>query len=57
MKFENPIMNISMFEVENVVTTMSGGTPATEPQTAAVKATAALQNAGADTNNILRFAF
>lgn len=27
MKFENPIMNISMFEVENVVTTASGEDP------------------------------
>lgn len=25
MKFENPIMNISMFEMENVVTEASGG--------------------------------
>lgn len=27
MKFENPIMNISMFEIENIVTQASGGTP------------------------------
>lgn len=28
MKFENPIMNISMFEVENVVTEASSPAPA-----------------------------
>ena len=27
MKFENPIMNISMFEVENVLTEASGQAP------------------------------
>lgn len=36
MKFENPIMNISMFEVENVVTQASG--PAPVEQTAEDKA-------------------
>lgn len=38
MKFENPIMNISMFEVENVVTEASS--PAPEQQSAEDKAKA-----------------
>ena len=57
MKFENPIMNISMFEVENVVTTPSGDTPATEPQTAAAKAQTALTDKSVAVGNILTFSF
>ena len=58
MKFENPIMNISMFELENVVTTSGGGgTPGTELQTAAAKAQTALENKSVAANNILSFSF
>ena len=48
MKFENPIMNISMFEVENVVTQASGGSAPQDPASAADAVTAfiAENNAG-----------
>ena len=56
MKFENPIMNIYMFEVENVVTTSQGDTPASS-QTAEQKATTALTDKSVAAGNILTFNF
>lgn len=55
-KFENPLMTISMFEVENVVTA-SGDTPVQPtPQPLAVDAAkAALENAGVAKGDILEF--
>ncbi len=38
--FETPIMNISMFEAENVVTQSSGTTPDTMAETTAALSTA-----------------
>ncbi len=55
MKFENPIMNISMFEVGDVVTT-SGDTPVSQ-LTAEQKATAALQSKSVAAGDILTFTF
>lgn len=51
MKFENPSINISMFNMENVVT---DSTNLAAAQTAAV---AAIENKGAETTRILTFTF
>ena len=53
MKFENPIMNISMFEVENIVTI--SGEPEPAGKTAEQKATEAL--AGASAQQVLTVTF
>lgn len=59
MKFETPKMNISMFAVENVVTTASEGTEVTEAQKVTAVYDKALSNMnpsdGAD--KIFRFTY
>ena len=58
MKFETPIMNISMFEVENVVTTASGTkTDAEKLNEVKGSVSTALTNAGASAENIIGFTF
>jgi len=56
MRFEIPTMNISMFEVENVVTNGSDPTtPAETPKSAETKATAIAETITKVNDNILTF--
>ena len=52
MKFENPIMNISMFEVENVVTT---STPVEPEKKVAVDAAKAYLNGDENVKTVFVF--
>lgn len=56
MRFEIPTMNISMFEVENVITSdPSGVAPETPKNSATANATSIAQSIEGVNNNILAF--
>ncbi|MGN0162295.1 MAG: hypothetical protein ACI4EA_01760 [Candidatus Ornithomonoglobus sp.] len=52
--FETPEMNITMFDVENIVTESAGDTPKTNAEEAAKTV---LTNAGITEDNIIRITF
>jgi len=55
MRFEIPTMNISMFEVENVITSDPSGVAPESPKSATTKATAIANNITTVNDNILTF--
>jgi hypothetical protein len=55
MRFEIPTMNISMFEVENVITSEPSGVVPESPKSATQNATKIAESIEGVNNNILAF--